>query len=561
MKKSLFILLSLMLAFTIVLSACSTSEDTAVEETPSAEDQAALEQAEADKKAAEEAAAKAEADAAAAKAEAEKAAADKAAAEKALADAKSAEEKAAAEKALADAKAAEKAAADKAAAAKAAAEKAAANKAAAEKAAADKSAADKAAADKAAADKAAAEATKPITLNITTIPGPVELKLKDDAAAFTKKYPNVTFKFNVIESGTYENSGPRLFLSADKPDVAWYWLISKVYPAIDAGAFEPIDDLYASEQWDKALPKSTIKLFTYKDGKKYGANDTIVWAPILYYNKDILAKVGMANPKSWDDLYAAAPKIKAAGYIPLVSGVGFANIAGHVYEGLLANTLLPDQQLKMIDFSKKYPEMNYESPVFIDIFRQLKRMGEELFPAGATGMVDNDARALFVQGKAAFYSHGSWAAGEALLGKELPSTFNLGYMLYPQTRPDFDGSIGLFPGNALWVIKGTGKEAWAKKFVAYAMSKESMISLAKAKYIFPSRTDMTPEELAPLGKWQIDINKMMVQKGPVTLWHVLAPVDVNVVKNASVQAVINGSMTPEAAAKKIQEAFDKTLVK
>ncbi len=65
---------------------------------------------------------------------------------------------AATDKAAADKAAADKAAADKAAADKAAADKAAADKAAADKAAADKAAADKAAADKAAADKAAADA-------------------------------------------------------------------------------------------------------------------------------------------------------------------------------------------------------------------------------------------------------------------------------------------------------------------------------------------------------------------------------------------------------------------
>jgi ABC-type glycerol-3-phosphate transport system substrate-binding protein len=401
----------------------------------------------------------------------------------------------------------------------------------------------------------------PIELVVSTIPGPVSAKLQADAAAFTAKHPNVTFKFNEIEAKTYEDQGPRLFLAEDKPDVAWYWMVTRTYAAIESGAFEPIDDLYAREGWDKVLPKSTIDLFTYKDGKKYGANDTIVWAPALYYNKDILAAAGVEPPKTIEDLYAAAPKIKAAGFIPLVSGVGFVNIAGHMFEGVLSHTLNNDQYTKMIDFSKKYDDMNYESPAFVDVFTQLQKIGKELLPEGAAGMVDNDARALFVQGKAAFYSHGSWAAGSALLGKELSAEFKLGTMYYPQMKADVKGAVGLFAGNALWVIKGTGKEAWSKEFVAYAMSKESHVALVKSKGLFPSRTDLTAADLEPLGETQITMYQQLQEAGTVTLWHHLAPVDLNQVKNESVQAVIAGSMTPEDAAKKMQETFDKGLAK
>jgi sn-glycerol 3-phosphate transport system substrate-binding protein len=40
-------------------------------------------------------------------------------------------------------------------------------------------------------------------------------------------------------------------------------------------------------------------------------------SPIMYYNKAALAKAGVEPPKTWEEFEAIAPKLKAAGYIPL----------------------------------------------------------------------------------------------------------------------------------------------------------------------------------------------------------------------------------------------------
>jgi ABC-type glycerol-3-phosphate transport system substrate-binding protein len=397
----------------------------------------------------------------------------------------------------------------------------------------------------------------PIELVVSTIPGPVAVKLKADAVAFSNKYPNVTIKFNEFEQKPYEEQGPRLFLSENKPDVAWYWLVMRTFDVIESGAFEPIDDLYAQEGWERTLPQSTLDLYTYKDGHRYGVSDTTVWAPILYYNKVAFEKAGVDLPLTMEDFYAAAPKLKAAGYIPLVSGLGVSNIAGHVFEGVLVHSVSRTQYNKLLDFSKRYEDIHYQSPDMVGVFRQLQRMGRELFPEGASGMKDNEARALFVEGEAAVYSHGSWAAGSSMLGKELPGNFQLGTMFYPQMKPNVPGAAGLFQGNALWVIRGTGKEAWAKKFVAHAMSKERHIALAKSRGLFPSRTDLTDEDLAPLGDTQVQMYKQLQEYGTVTFWHHLAPIELNQTKNDAVQRVIAGNMTPEEAAARMQATFEK----
>ena len=80
------------------------------------------------------------------------------------------------------------------------------------------------------------------------------------------------------------------------------------------GSLEPVDDVVAPDK-DKFLPAALPGLTV--DGKVYGA-------PIYHtvtttmYNKTILTKAGITKPpETWDEIKAAVPKIKAAGFSTL----------------------------------------------------------------------------------------------------------------------------------------------------------------------------------------------------------------------------------------------------
>ena len=83
---------------------------------------------------------------------------------------------------------------------------------------------------------------------------------------------------------------------------------------VKSGSLEPIDDVVEPDK-DSFLPAAIPGLTV--DGKVYGA-------PIYHtvtttmYNKTILTKAGISTPpETWDEIKAAAPKIKAAGFSTL----------------------------------------------------------------------------------------------------------------------------------------------------------------------------------------------------------------------------------------------------
>jgi multiple sugar transport system substrate-binding protein len=92
-------------------------------------------------------------------------------------------------------------------------------------------------------------------------------------------------------------------------------------PLINAGTVRPLDDLIAKH--GKALsPNQLIKV----DGKTV-AVAMMVNAQHFVYREDILKELNIAPPKTWDEILAAAEKIKASGKVQYPLGatmkVGF----------------------------------------------------------------------------------------------------------------------------------------------------------------------------------------------------------------------------------------------
>jgi len=104
---------------------------------------------------------------------------------------------------------------------------------------------------------------------------------------------------------------------------------------------EPLDSVYTSEGWDKVFPKDLLTLLQYQ-GHYWSVPVNIHRSNVMWYNKQVLADNGIQPPKTFDEFFAAADKLKAKGIVPLVMGTKDGWEAGHVFEGVLAGTLGAD---------------------------------------------------------------------------------------------------------------------------------------------------------------------------------------------------------------------------
>lgn len=214
----------------------------------------------------------------------------------------------------------------------------------------------------------------------------------------------------------------------------------------------------------------------------------------LYYNKDIIAQVGLdfeANPpRTKDDFLAACETIKNAGYTPLVDdmssspwSVYFVGLYWWIQQA--GNDLLVKEntgEAKYVDDKGLLDALGMYQQMYSKGY-----LNEDIVSAP-------DAPNRFLVGQAAMYSNGSWAVEEytEVLGDKL------GMIKAPDLTTDgimVNGIIG-GAGEGLVIWRGTKHPEEAFELVRFLSSKNEYIEYYKTGAgNLPNRTDVTIEDL------------------------------------------------------------------
>jgi len=149
--------------------------------------------------------------------------------------------------------------------------------------------------------------------------------------AYTAKNPNVTFEvLKLSGDDVYQKSVIDLRTGTGTYDLV---LIDdpKAMQFQKAGWLEDLDALYkkAGRTVDSDFISTTIDLCRFPNGPKgkLYALPFVGNVSLFAYRADLFAKYGLAAPKTWNDVLAAAKKISEAE--PAVSGVSFRGVKGN----------------------------------------------------------------------------------------------------------------------------------------------------------------------------------------------------------------------------------------
>ena len=194
---------------------------------------------------------------------------------------------------------------------------------------------------------------------------------------------------------------------AHRPDLFTWWTGATFKELVATGKIAPLDDVWeqmiASGQYEKA----TQDLFKV-DGKTYAVPLSVSrW--VVLYNKKMFADSGLAEPKTWDDLMAAADKLKAAGITPFEATVQEGWRGFIWFEELMIRTN-PDAYMGLHDGS-----VPYDGPAVQKAFQ----LWSDMYAKGYfTDPRSNEEAQDFARGKAAMYLIGR--VGEGLVENGRP---------------------------------------------------------------------------------------------------------------------------------------------
>jgi len=238
--------------------------------------------------------------------------------------------------------------------------------------------------------------------------GGVGLVLDRINAEFKELHPKVVFEIESLNDQPYQEKIRIYSVANDLPDVFKWWTFpSRVGPLAEAGMLQ-------------SLNKEVFANFGYLPGalETCEFNGTLYSIPasadfwVIYVNKALFERAGVALPVSWEDIVASVPRFRAQGITPMVTN----GLDGWPL------CIMFDSIVQRIngDFSRSYDAVarrngvRYTDPDFV----QAAAYMQNIVRAGIFGidLLTSDygaAQNMFIQERAAMYMMGAWEMGMA----------------------------------------------------------------------------------------------------------------------------------------------------
>lgn len=270
--------------------------------------------------------------------------------------------------------------------------------------------------------------------------------------------------------GTYDDMITKLkatMQSGGMPDVCQMYDIGTKFMS-DSGYVVPVEDMFASTNFDSSSVMDIITSYYTVDGKQM-AMPFNVSTPMLYYNKDVFKAAGLdpeTPPKNFDEVMEYSKKIVESGAAP----VGYAQaIYGWFFEQQIAgqgkyyanNENGRKEAATAVDFD--------QNGAGLKIFETWKNLLDSGYAANY-GSTTADTQTAFFSGQAAIIVEST-----AILKNATNSCdFEVGTGYFPKIEDNAEGGV-IIGGASLWMMdnKDEAKKNAAWKFVEYSTTPEA----------------------------------------------------------------------------------------
>ncbi|MBD3917175.1 extracellular solute-binding protein [Paenibacillus sp. PR3] len=309
---------------------------------------------------------------------------------------------------------------------------------------------------------------------------------------FEEKYPNVKIEFEAVLD--YEKTEKIRIATGEYPDVV---LIGPGIPNSDFPKyFAPLDDI----QFSGDISFKDLKAY---EGKMYGVSSGGSTVGVVY-NKKAFEKAGItAVPKTLDEFYADAQKLKDAGITPLASN--FRDkwpLDAWIYDVPTMIGGVSDHQNKRADSDTPYTMDGVYGQSW-SILRTLNEKGFLEKDINSTNW--ENSKKDVAQGKFGMYLLGNWVINQVI--ENGAASEDIGFFPFPT---DNSGTLKA-PLNPDWFygVNKNGNVAAAKAFVKWMIEESGFDDFAG---LIPTLKDKK-SSLAQLAEFN-GYNPQYIEAGP-----------------------------------------------
>lgn len=316
---------------------------------------------------------------------------------------------------------------------------------------------------------------------------------------FKEKHPDVEVNQNPVSGGAGQNLKTvikKRVLNNNPPSSWQAWPGANLTPYVEADKLMDISD----SVWSKNGMKDA-----YKQGPKDAAkpDGNFVTVPLnihrlnnLFYNKKVVENAGV-DPSSISkpsDLTAAMKKVESN-----TDAVGMAHQTKSAWSTtqMWAQVLLGEGGKSTYNaFTKgKVSENKKAIKNSLSIVKEYQKHFND--DAGSLGWTE--ANKKVINGEAAFFHQGDWAAGMYRSASDFEFDSQWGHVAFPGTKGVYALNMDSFP-----MPKNNPSPEAAKKFLRYVGSKDAQKRFNPKKGSIPPRTDVSKENFGPFLSSQMD---------------------------------------------------------
>jgi glucose/mannose transport system substrate-binding protein len=180
-------------------------------------------------------------------------------------------------------------------------------------------------------------------------------------AIFSAEYPDVEIENAALTGGAGQGGNMKALLETrmmggQPPDSFQVHLGRELIDShVIPGRMEPLDWLYEEEGFNEVFPQELIDIASY-DGKPWSVPVNIHRANVMWTRTDKLEAAGVDVPTTWDEFFAVAETLKAAGIPALAVAENEPNFSGHVFECILNSVMTTEEYRGLFDGSTSWDD-------------------------------------------------------------------------------------------------------------------------------------------------------------------------------------------------------------
>lgn len=219
---------------------------------------------------------------------------------------------------------------------------------------------------------------------------------------FTKTNPNIRLTFEYGYGEAFHDKLQTMAMSGQLPDIVLLYPGERTSQVTNAGLVQDLRPYLAGHEDEFA---DMAMQGQGKNGEIWELPEDISITSIMFTNNRLLKELGLTFPKTYEELLAQGPKIRAAGLIP----ISIANKDAWPMQSCVAGMLV-ERACGLDWFDKAITgEARFDDQQFIYAMQIIKELTDkQMFSPGTNQLSYGQGLDDFVQEKAVYFIDGGW---------------------------------------------------------------------------------------------------------------------------------------------------------